>query len=476
MRKWFYRVSFLPLLVLAVASLSSCVDEKVVYRDRQLFEQPAGAAGDFVGYTDTVAKLTVCGNCHVEKQAEWEQTKHASAWADLQASGHASASCEGCHTVGQNGNPDSTAVGYEATGEARYHDVQCESCHGPGLTHVSDPKQSNEPLAPASVSMTTGCGECHQGTHEPFVDEWSQSMHAQENTHAEDNPNCQGCHTGEGALAAFGVNTNFLEKANLGPGNHIRITCVVCHNPHGSDNTAQLRFPIDVASVDANLCMKCHQREGVPDPSSRYGPHSPEGPTLLGTAGWIPPGMTNTGPLIGTHGNPTANPGLCATCHVQKFNVTDPNTGNLTFAATGHLFVAIPCLDSAGKPTAGDCSDSERSFKACANSGCHADQQTALNLREVADTRINNLVTELNGLLAQVPATEFDATDNKFTVGEGAKFNAQLGAKPGAPVHNPFLIEALLTASIQAVEDTYGVQPVSGSAVSLQRVLVPGVK
>ncbi len=469
MRIQLHRVAFLPLLLLSVWSLSSCVDQKTVYRDRQLFEQPASDAGGFVGYTDTVAKLTVCGNCHVQKQDAWSQTKHASAWADLQASDHASASCEGCHTVGPNGNADSTAVGFAATGETRYHDVQCEACHGPGLTHVQDPTQANVPLAPANVNLTTGCGECHNG-HNAQTDEWLKSMHAEHNTHAQDNPSCQQCHTGEGALAAFGVNTDFLEKASLGPGNHLTLTCVVCHNPHGSSNEYQLRYPMDSGTLEGNLCMRCHQREGTPDIHSKYGPHSPEGPTLIGTAGWWPQGTQPSNPIVGTHGNVTANPGTCATCHMPSFKGTNGQ------GYSGHSFEAAPCVDSVGIPlgTGSTCDDSQRNFDACANSGCHASADVARNLMEVADQRIADLVTELNGLLTKVPSSEFDVTDNNFTVGEGAKFNAQLASKGGAAVHNPFLMEALLTASIKAVEQTYSIQPVNG--VSLERVLLPGVK
>ena len=84
-----HRVALLPLLVLALSSLSACVDEKIVYRDRSLFEEVPSAAADFIGYTDHDSKLTVCGNCHIDKQTDWQTTAHASAWADLQASGHA---------------------------------------------------------------------------------------------------------------------------------------------------------------------------------------------------------------------------------------------------------------------------------------------------------------------------------------------------------------------------------------------------
>ena len=60
-----WRVWLLPLAVLALSS--GCVDEKIVFQDRELFEEPLAAAGDFLGYTDHDTKLTVCGNCHINK-------------------------------------------------------------------------------------------------------------------------------------------------------------------------------------------------------------------------------------------------------------------------------------------------------------------------------------------------------------------------------------------------------------------------
>jgi len=184
--------------------------------------------------------------------------------------------------------------------------------------------------------------------------------------------------------------------------------------------------------------------------------------------------MQLSGPIEATHGS-DRNPQLCASCHVRSFDVTDPSTGNFEFHATGHLFVPIPCIDSAGLPTTGTCPDSARSFASCVSGPCHASEDVARSLKGVAERRIGSLVAELNGLLSQVPTSEF-YDDSQYTVAEGARFNAALGAAPGGAVHNPFLLEALLTASIQAVEDTYGVMPLSGAGVSLQRTLVPGTE
>jgi predicted CXXCH cytochrome family protein len=452
MRNQFTRVAFLPLLVLALSSLSGCVDEKVVYRDRALFQEPPSAAEGFIGYSDQGAKLTVCGNCHMEKQAEWVQTKHASAWADLQASGHASSTCEACHTVNANGNAVTGDAGWVATQDTRYQDVQCEACHGPGLDHVTDPTPETVPLASmlVGVDLTNGCGECHQGTHHPFLEDWSQSAHATLNSHMSDNASCQPCHTGDGALQAWGESVNYLEKA---AGTHFATTCAVCHDPHGGPNEYQTRYPINVADINQNLCMKCHQRRANPELTSGSGPHSPQGPVLIGTAGWFPPGVT--GPIVATHGTPSANPGMCTTCHMHTQTVAGAD-GEFIYQATGHIFTATPCTDSDGIPTSDEnCADSQRSFEACAGSGCHANQDVARTLKSNAETRLANLVAEVNALLAQVPSTEFSTTDGRISVAEGSKFNASLASQAGTPVHNPFLAETLLLKSIDALKSTY---------------------
>ena len=441
---------------------SSCTSEKLVYRNEPGFTTPSAAAGNFVGYADTVTKQTVCGNCHVDKQTQWAGTRHANAWADLQASGHATAACEPCHTVSKNGNAaTSDAVGYTSTKDARYHDVQCESCHGAGLGHVSAPSLANTPLASIAVdtgaAFGNGCGECHTGTHEPFVDEWRQSRHAVSvETPTLGNATCQPCHTAQGALKAWNVNTNYVEASQLATKPQ-PITCGVCHDPHGSSNPAQLRWPIDAPDVTQNLCMKCHQRNATADPTNTRGPHSPEGETLLGTAGWWPPGTALADTIVATHGS-SANPGLCVTCHVSRFTVTDPKTGSFAFQATGHLFVAIPCLDANGLPTTASCDFSQRSFNACSASGCHGTPAVAQSAMTAASARLALLDSALNSQLVKIPATEF-AASSVLTTAKGAKFNLQLAEEPGAVVHNPFLMEALLTASIKQVQITYNIPP-----------------
>lgn len=493
MRTLTSRIAFLPLLVLALTSLSACVDEKIVYRDRELFEDPPSGAADFIGYSDQEAKLTVCGNCHVEKQGEWAGTGHAEAWESLQASGAAQTFCEGCHTVSELGNAVTEAGGYNATQDARYEDVQCESCHGPGLDHVTNPTRATIPLAPMTVGLenTEGCGECHQGTHHPFVEQWEESGHGTLIGFAAGRDGCKNCHSGNGALASWGVNTNYKEA-----GETFEITCAVCHDPHAHDNEGQLRFPIGGVAIEDNLCSQCHNRRVEPDPGSSHGlePHAPETALLSGDAGWFPPGLTiERGDIIASHGS-EGNEDLCATCHVASFTVTDKATGDFAFQAVGHGFNAIPCVDADGIPNNEDCglSTTERSYEGCLGSGCHSSPEAAFSALQSATTSLEFWVEELKGLLVQVDPNlassggEIDATDGKFTLAEGAYFNmamAEFGgsgrpdpklAYAGAAVHNPFLTEQLLIASIKVVKEQYGVQLSSPDLVLERRILPDG--
>ena len=73
------------------------MERNFMFRDP--FNPPPDPASDFLGYFTAADKQTTCGNCHVGEQADWIQTKHAAAWEDLQGSGGAQPSCEGCHSV-----------------------------------------------------------------------------------------------------------------------------------------------------------------------------------------------------------------------------------------------------------------------------------------------------------------------------------------------------------------------------------------
>jgi predicted CXXCH cytochrome family protein len=498
-----------------LAVLVGCGDD-VLLVEREVFDPPPDSTFGFLGYfnKDDGSTITTCGNCHVGKQSGWETTGHAGAWEGLQASGGAQGFCEGCHTVNENGNALTEAAGHNLVPDERYYDVQCESCHGPGLEHVENP-DAFQPLASieVGVDLGNGCGDCHAGTHHPFVDQWAESKHGSGGamSYAGARDSCAPCHEGRVALEVkFGEHDDYVERDGL---ELQRISCAVCHDPHGSPNENNLRAPIDVATAD-NLCVTCHSRRGTP--WSSHGPHSPQGLLVLGTnVGWIPPGFAyDTLSIISTHGS-DANPKLCATCHVNIFEVTDAATGDHLFSSKGHSFEAIPCVDAEGLPVTGhNCGLTERTYAACTASGCHGSADAARSALTVTQIRLTSLLKQLwddtdgnhhmdatdGGLLPQVVAmgdtSQLDPSTSEVTVAKGALWNSQLthgredlefedgevfgihfsshrGSGRGA--HNPFLLEALLIASIDAVADHYGLAPPPGLDRTLQMTPPPGL-
>jgi predicted CXXCH cytochrome family protein len=491
-------VRALPAAVAGLLLGSACVDETITVRNP--FNDPVDQVNGFLGYYSVEDQQTTCGNCHADKQADWRDTKHAMAWGGLHTSEFANdTTCGVCHSVSENGNWVEGPAGYAATFDSTYLDVQCEACHGPGIAHVLEP-DATQPLASIAVDTgaTNGCGECHQDNHQPFVEQWKQSAHGNTSRSARGREPCAQCHEGVRALEVnFGVTSRFLEEDS---GELFPLVCVVCHDPHGgTNNEHQLRAPLELESKH-QLCITCHNRNTVPSEGSR-GPHAAQGPLVLGSdIGWYPPGLTFPNGVTHFHGDTEANPGLCATCHVSAFEVTDPSTGGHLFSATGHTFRPIPCVDDDGIPAPEPCATSERTFEACKQ--CHGTETNARNkylkLWGHLDSLLTVLWDDLNdndtleaaptdaGLLPQIVAVygdiELDRTDTLFTFAEGILYNAQiaatdsterflggrvkvgtransLGGHPtsGNGIHNPWLLDALLKASIAAGADFYGI-------------------
>jgi predicted CXXCH cytochrome family protein len=526
-------------LFLALAAFAGCTDERIVYRDIR-FNPPLDSVNGFLGYFDASAKQTTCGNCHVGVQGEWEDTKHADAWADLQASGHASAGCNDCHTVSQLGNFVGTPAGYAVVPDSAYHDVQCESCHGPGLEHVENPDiEASHPLASIAVDtgVVTSCSGCHTGVHTPFVEQWKQSAHGSGPGFASaTSATCLPCHEGRAAIALmFGDNSNYLEKGGATPQ---RIGCAACHNPHGSPYEHQLRAPLDEPSRQ-QLCVKCHSRSGTPPWSvassptaSSRGAHGAQGLLVIGeNVGWIPPGFAyDTTQMASSHGT-AANTKLCATCHVVRTTITDELTGALTFQSVGHTFEAIPCPDAQGIPR--PCADVDtvaagtgHDFTSCSTAGCHiGGPQVARLAYQTLKGDLNNFLDQIwrdldndsivdsagidQGLIPQLMAramrpgataadsAELSFRNNVTSVAKGTLWNAALAATEDRPyflsgrslgnafsthaaagngVHNPFLLKALLTSSIAAMQNTYALPAPPNQDLQVRGPLPPGVR
>jgi predicted CXXCH cytochrome family protein len=340
------------------------------------------------------------------------------------------------------------------------------------------------------VGQKNSCAGCHTGDFSPFVEEWAQSGHGPAGTGNpiavnNSNTSCRSCHEGRAVLRAWGVTANYVERDDaVTVANRIPQACGVCHDPHSADNAGQLRFPIDVADVNLNLCMKCHQRRAEPDPASSSGPHSPQGPMLLGEAGYLPAGFDpDVQAIASTHGS-SGNPRLCAGCHVNSYSVTD-GSGQVTFQSTGHLFRPIPCLDAQGRPQADNsCAYTAptRAWNSCTTAGCHATPSVAAAAFAVSRQRMiditNEIWADLNGnnaidanptdggllsFTAIIPTSgagnQYVTNDALITPAEGARFNVRMlrddGADGSKGVHNPFFAEAVLRANISELRTAY---------------------
>ena len=113
-----------------------------------------------------------CATCHQAEYQTWERTRHARAFAALEARQRPfDAACVGCHSAGfQQGG----FVNIKAT--PQFAGVGCESCHGPGAEHVKQPKAGGYPTPAAPAS----CVGCHDRDNSPdfvFARYWPVVAH-----------------------------------------------------------------------------------------------------------------------------------------------------------------------------------------------------------------------------------------------------------------------------------------------------------
>jgi hypothetical protein len=102
-----------------------------------------------------------CVKCHQNDCTSWASSRHAHAWETLATKKyHVDSYCQQCHTTGF-GLPD----GFVSAGRSPLlRGVGCESCHGPSLAHVHEPKVRTPFLAKDQ------CTRCHDRENSPKFD------------------------------------------------------------------------------------------------------------------------------------------------------------------------------------------------------------------------------------------------------------------------------------------------------------------
>jgi len=309
-------------------------------------------------YTPTITPFYVgdeaCSSCHTPTYGDWAMTGHSVAWTSLNESSHVASYCNPCHAVGYEG--ESGNSGYDEVPIADFVNVQCENCHGAGSNHISSPSKTN-----IEVTWTVdNCGKCHEGSHHPYLTEWTESAHNFDETSSHGAPtayggSCSGCHEGvAGGIRLAGDLTTFYgsgavaDRPSFDDVPATGVTCQTCHDSHNADNPGQLRTVGNVQLVAANgetpvvtdggtgkLCMQCHhaRRSGdtqVIDGYGHFGPHaSPQTDMMASKSayhGVAPAGFAWADPSHLDVQN------SCKTCHINMVEYDG------TAAVTGHTF------------------------------------------------------------------------------------------------------------------------------------------
>ena len=153
--------------------------------------------------------------------------------------------------------------------------LSCEACHGPGSNHLKDPANPANHGALVGFTrewgtpvekQTSMCLSCHQGGQAMF---WPGSAHATNQLSCSDCHNPMARFSASGLLKKPSVNETCYtchqqQRAEFAKRSHMplpegKITCVDCHNPHGSPTKALLK-----ADSVNELCYNCHTEKRGP--------------------------------------------------------------------------------------------------------------------------------------------------------------------------------------------------------------------
>ena len=150
---------------------------------------------------------------------------------------------------------------------------QCESCHGPGRAHATEPKVGYERAAIISfgreskTSVAKQNGQCLQCHNDYNRQNWAGSVHASQDMlcvdchklHKRHDPimvrrqqadHCYTCHKKQRAEFA---------RNSVHPVRYDKMVCTQCHNPHGSVSDAMLK-----ANTKNDTCYNCHAEKRGP--------------------------------------------------------------------------------------------------------------------------------------------------------------------------------------------------------------------
>ncbi|MBZ0291349.1 MAG: ammonia-forming cytochrome c nitrite reductase subunit c552 [Anaerolineae bacterium] len=391
--------------------------------------------------------------------------------------------CAGCHTTGF----DVESLTYSEL------NITCEACHGPGSAHVEAAEAleigaTDEAIYQVRQQIVetvdaTLCGSCHSlgtspdGEHaypvgyvvggpldetmivrveptgtadDPFFWpdgtakhyrmqylEWSGSAHATANRTIQESDHgdaiCISCHS-----------TDFSHQDNLFPQDAVTVenaqfgvTCVQCHDPHGSAGVEN-----QLAGESYDLCIGCHT--------------DVEGDTVISIGSTVHHAMREMfegRPFLGMDANPsphfaeTDGP-VCASCHMVETGSSD-GIGQI---ATHTFQVILPTENAEGQPDS------------C--TGCHTQQSGAspedlyFYIKDV-QSETQDLVEEIRDKVQRVYEDEhWDAvaeekTDAQLLADQILTLLSFIEADGSWGIHNPNYTQTILDETEDLLDDLY---------------------
>jgi len=107
---------------------------------------------------------TACRDCHRNQVKAWQTSRHASSYLTLVEKGQQfNLNCLPCHITGANQNDPAASIGIATDLQV----VGCESCHGPGILHSTNP--ANHRTAPVAGKTCLVCHTPEQDDSFDFV-------------------------------------------------------------------------------------------------------------------------------------------------------------------------------------------------------------------------------------------------------------------------------------------------------------------
>lgn len=181
--------------------------------------------------------------------------------------------CVACHQLeSEHFTHTLHALGLHAAAKADPSIPVCETCHGPGSAHAQDPAApgliigyTRKSATPVALQTQT-CLSCHEGGAR---DHWPGSIHQRNALSCSDCHNPMAKFSAGGLLAKRSINDTCAQchndvKQQFGRRSHMplqegQMSCVDCHNPHGSLTPPLLK----TASVN-ETCYQCHAEKRGP--------------------------------------------------------------------------------------------------------------------------------------------------------------------------------------------------------------------